>query len=69
MKMLENPSIDMLYKEKYVRPVVTDSVELALESAILGASLVNDLNNVKTAGQAVEDVDMSSSGFNTSWEE
>lgn len=59
----------MRYKEQYIRPVVTDSVELALESAILGASLVNDLNSVKTAGQEVEDKDMSSGGFNTSWEE
>ncbi len=59
----------MRYKEQYIRPVVTDSMELALESAILGASLVNDLNSVKTAGQEVEDMNMSSEGFNTSWEE
>lgn len=60
----------MRYKEQYIRrPVVTDSMELALESAILGASLVNDLNSVKTAGQEVDDMNMSSEGFNSSWEE
>ena len=60
----------MRYKEQYIRPVVTDSMELALESAILGASLVDDLNSVKTAGQEVVDMEMSSgSEFNTSWEE
>lgn len=69
MKLLENPSIDMRYKEQYIRPVVTDSMELALESAILGASLVDDLNSVKTAGQEVDDMNMSSEGFNSSWEE
>ena len=66
---LENLSIDMRYKEQNIRPVVTDSMELALESAILGASLVNDLNSVKTAGQEVDDRNMSSEGFNSSWEE
>ena len=59
----------MRYKEQYIRPVVTDSMELALENAILGASLVDDLNSVKTAGQEVDDMNMSSEGFNTSWEE
>ncbi len=59
----------MRYKEQYIRPVVTDSMELALESAILGASLVDDLNSVKTAGQEVDDMNMSSEGFNSSWEE
>ena len=59
----------MRYKEQYIRPVVTDSMELSLESAILGASLVNDLHGVQTAGQEVEDMNMSSEGFNTSWEE
>lgn len=59
----------MRYKEQYIRPVDTDSMELALESAILGASLVNDLNSVKTAGQEVDDMNMSSEGFNSSWEE
>ena len=59
----------MRYKEQNIRPVVTDSMELALESAILGASLVNDLNSVKTAGQEVDDMNMSSEGFNSSWEE
>ena len=59
----------MRYKEQYIRPVVTDSMELALENAILGASLVDDLNSVKTAGQEVDDMNMSSEGFNSSWEE
>lgn len=59
----------MRYKEQNIRPVVTDSMELALESAILGAILVNDLNSVKTAGQEVDDMNMSSEGFNSSWEE
>lgn len=59
----------MRYKEQNIRPVVTDSMELALENAILGASLVNDLNSVKTAGQEVDDMNMSSEGFNSSWEE
>jgi hypothetical protein len=44
-------------------------MELALENAILGASLVDDLNSVKTAGQEVDDMNMSSEGFNSSWEE
>ena len=70
MNILENLSIDMRYKEKYIRPIVTDSMELALESAILSASVVVDsISSVKTAGQEVENFDMSSSGFNTSWEE
>ncbi len=69
MNILENLSIVMRYKEQYIRPVVTDSMELALESAILGASLVDDLNSVKTAGQEVDDMNMSSEGFNSSWEE
>jgi hypothetical protein len=69
MNILENLSIVMRYKEQYIRPVVTDSMELALENAILGASLVDDLNSVKTAGQEVDDMNMSSEGFNSSWEE
>ena len=45
-------------------------MELALESAILSASVVVDsISSVKTAGQEVENFDMSSGGFNTSWEE
>ena len=44
-------------------------MELALESAILSASVVDSISSVKTAGQEVENFDMSSSGFNTSWEE
>ena len=60
----------MQYKEQYIRPIVTDSMELALESAILSASVVDSISSVKTAGQEVENFDMSSSsGFNTSWEE
>jgi len=59
----------MRYKEQNIRPVVTDSMELALENAILGAGLVDDLNSVKTAGQEVDDMNMSSEGFNSSWEE
>ena len=65
--MLENPSIDMLYKEKYVRPVVTDSVELALENAILGASVVDAATRVTTAPQEVENI--SGTDFNSTWEE
>ena len=68
--MEQNSIIQMQYKEKYIRPIVTDSMELALESAILSASVVVDsISSVKTAGQEVENFDMSSSGFNTSWEE
>ena len=60
----------MRQKEKYIRPIVTDSMELALESAILSASVVDSISSVKTAGQEVENFDMSpSSDFNTSWEE
>ena len=41
----------MRQKEKYIRPIVTDSMELALESAILSASVVDSISSVKTAGQ------------------
>ena len=59
----------MQYKEQYIRPIVTDSLELALESAILSASVVDSISSVKTAGQEVEDFNMSGEdGFNTSWE-
>ena len=60
----------MRQKEKYIRPIVTDSMELALESAILSASVVDSISSVKTAGQEVENFNMSGEdGFNTSWEE
>lgn len=61
----------MQHKEQYIRPIVMDSMELALESAILSASVVDSISSVKTAGQEVENFDMSptpSSDFNTSWE-
>ena len=59
----------MRYKEQYIRPIVTDSMELALESAILSASVVDSISSVKTAGQEVEDFNMSGNEFNSSWEE
>ena len=59
----------MQYKEKYIRPIVTDSMELALESAILAGSVVNDINasGMKSTPQELEQLDASSAGFNHEW--
>ena len=57
----------MRQKEKYTRPAVTDSMALALENAILGASVVDAATRVTTAPQEVENI--SSTDFNSTWEE
>ena len=61
--------IQMRQKEKYIRPIVTDSMELALESAILAGSVVNDINasGMKSTPQELEQLDASSAGFNHEW--
>ena len=57
----------MRQKEKYTRPAVTDSMALALENAILGASVVDAATRVTTAPQEVENI--SGTDFNSTWEE
>jgi hypothetical protein len=56
-------------RKEYISPAVIERLELELENPILGGSVVDNVQAVKSAGQAVDEVNMLDSGFNSNWEE
>ena len=59
----------MKEKTSYSPPEVLERIAIEMESAILGGSVVDNMGTVSTSGQSVEEFDLSSGGFNSSWEE
>lgn len=54
-------------KVNYTAPAVIDDLALELEAEILGASVANDIENVQSTGQEINEIDMSTDQFNHVW--
>lgn len=57
----------MEQKHKYTSPAVLDDLALELEGEILKASVVDDIENVQSTGQEINEIDMSTDQFNHVW--
>ncbi len=55
-------------KRPYAAPGVIRETEFSADSAILVESLVNNVSEIKSTGQEVENYDFSSDSFNQTWE-
>ena len=55
-------------KKNYSAPVIRKTVPVIQGSAILAGSVVDKDTTVETAGQKVEERDMSGAAFNHDWE-
>lgn len=61
-----------MQKKEYIIPAITRTISVEMEESILAGSVVDSFNEggVKSAGQAVEEVDFSDDTmFNQDWEE
>lgn len=59
----------MKTKKPFIPPSVLERIPIEMESPVLAASVVDNVGTVSTSGQSVEEFDLSSGGFNSSWEE